>query len=286
MCTSEIDAGIADDWKLSRRLFLLSSIAVAGCATTPSGPVAVAERDVSVTTADGTADAVLLYPDTAGQWPAVLMWPDIRGLRPVFREMGKRLAAEGYVVLVPNPFYRSEKTPAGGLPYDFSDPQGRETLIGFRRAMSDSGIDSDARAYLGFLDDVAQTDTGRRAGVQGYCMGGPLSFRTAAAVPGRIGAVGSFHGGGLVTDEPSSPHLLIPQTQAEYLVAVAQNDDARAPEDKNILRRAFDAANTRAIVDVYAADHGWCVPGSQAYDMAEAERAWAELLAMYGRALT
>ena len=214
------------------------------------------------------------------------MWPDIMGLRPAFRDMGRRLAGEGYVVLVPNPFYRSKRAPVMEGPIDFGNPATREVLLGYRKAMSDQGIVKDAGAYLGFLDAQAKTSKHRKAGVQGYCMGGALAFMTAAAVPGRIGAVASFHGGnGLVTKEPDSPHLLIPKTNAAFLVLQAQNDDAQQPQVKDELKRAFAEAHRRATVEVYPANHGWCVPGSQVYDHAQAERAWSALLQFYRVAL-
>jgi carboxymethylenebutenolidase len=189
------------------------------------------------------------------------------------------------VVLVPNPFYRSHKAPVVEGNLNFNDPETRKLLFGYRAAMTDDAVDRDATAYLGFLDAQPQVNTSRKVGVQGYCMGGPLSFRTAGAVPGRIGAVGSFHGGGLTTNEPSSPHLLIPKTNAAYLIAVAKNDDAREPESKTILSEAFKAAGKQATVEVYPADHGWCVPGSQAYEHNAAEKAWSALLAMYKTSL-
>ena len=232
------------------------------------------------------ADAVLFQPAGKGRGPAVLVWPDIMGLRPVFRDLGRRLAAQGYVVLVPNPFYRSKKAPVMEGPIDFGNPDTRKVLMGYRGAMTPDGVAQDAQAYLAFLDAQPQTDKRRKAGVQGYCMGGELSFRTAAAVPARIAAVGSFHGGnGLVTDKPESPHLLIPKTNARYLVAHAKNDDAQKPEMKDQLQAAFIAANRPATVEVYQADHGWCVPGGQAYDVTEAERAWAALIGLYRTAL-
>jgi carboxymethylenebutenolidase len=204
------------------------------------------------------------------------------GLRPAFRDMGRRLAAQGYVVLVPNPFYRSAKAPVIGDNFDFSNPEQRNRLMGYRGAMSNEGIDKDAVAYLAFLDAQPQTSKRRKAGVQGYCMGGALSFRTAAAVPGRIAAVGSFHGGnGLVTDKPDSPHLLIAKTNAAYLVCQAQNDDAQNPKMKDDLKAAFTAAGKTATVDVYQANHGWCVKGGAVYNEAEAERAWTNLTALY-----
>jgi carboxymethylenebutenolidase len=284
MCDNDIHPGLVEDWNVTRRIFMATgAVAAGGIATAAQAltTAAVVEKDATVPTPDGSADAALFYPEGKGKWPAVLVWPDIMGLRPVFRELGRRLAGQGYVVLVVNPFYRSKKgAPIDGA-IDFNNPDTRKILMGFRAAITDDGTDKDAVAYLKFLDAQPQTDTRKKAGVQGYCMGGPLSFRTAAAVPGRIGAVGSFHGGGLVTDKPNSPHLLIPKTNAAYLVAVAQNDDAKAPTDKDVLKAAFAAAKKSAIVDVYAADHGWCVPGSQAYNQAEAERAWAELTKLY-----
>ncbi|MBN8831410.1 MAG: dienelactone hydrolase family protein [Sphingomonadales bacterium] len=278
MCDNEINQGLIEDWSLTRRNFVALA-AAAGLASGACAAETVIEKDVSVKTPDGEADAALFHPPGKGPWPAVLIWPDIMGLRPVFREMGRRLAAQGYVVLVPNPFYRSAR--ANAIRGDFSNPDDRQKLFGYRGAMTDAGIDSDARAYLAFLDAQGETDRKKKAGVQGYCMGGTLSFRTAAAVPNRIGAVGSFHGGGLTTDQPSSPHLLIPKTNAAYLIAIAKNDDARDPKSKDILKAAFAAAKKQAIVEVYPGDHGWCVPGSQAYDQAAAERAWAELTRLY-----
>jgi carboxymethylenebutenolidase len=244
--------------------------------------VTVAEKDVVVNTPDGSCDAVLFHPDKKGSWPAVLVWPDIMGLRPAFRDMGRQLANQGYTVLVPNPFYRSKHAPVIEGKIDFSDPAQRQILVGFRQAMTDDGIVRDAQAYLAFLDTQPQTNKAHKAGVQGYCMGGELSFRTAAAMPGRIGAVGSFHGGnGLVTDKSNSPHLLIPKTDATFLVCQAQNDDAQKPGIKDALKAAFAAAHRPATVEVYPANHGWCVPGSQVYDEIQAQRAWAALTKLY-----
>ena len=283
MCDSDIHQGLIESSDVSRRAFVLT-VAAAGFATSAYADN-IAEKDVTIKTGDGSADAALFYPARKGSWPAVLMWPDIMGLRPIFRDMGKRLASQGYVVLVPNPFYRSKRAPVIEGAFDFNKPDDRAKLMAFRGAMTDEGVDKDARAYLAFLDAQPQTNKRRKMGVQGYCMGGPLSFRTAAAVPGRIGAVASFHGGGLVTKAPSSPHLLIPRTRASYLIAIAQNDDAKEPETKDVLRKAFKAAGRRATVEVYPANHGWCVPGSQAYDEAAAERAWRELTRLYKASL-
>jgi carboxymethylenebutenolidase len=272
---------------ITRRSFAaITASAAALAGTVAYGQAKVVEKDVSVKTPDGAADAALFYPEGRGAWPAVLVWPDIMGLRPVFREMGRRLASQGYVVLVPNPFYRSATSAAIlAAGYDFSKPEGRDKLFGFRNAIKDPGVDSDAKAYLAFLDAQPQVDKGKKAGVQGYCMGGPLAFHTAAAVSNRIGAVGSFHGGGLVTKDAASPHLLIPKTHARYVVAIAQSDDKPDPEAKNVLRKTFDDAKIPATVEVYPANHGWCVPGGGAYDAAQAEKAWSELLTLYKASL-
>jgi carboxymethylenebutenolidase len=285
MCDDETLRRIRQAPRITRRSFAaITASAAALAGTTAYGQTRVVEKDVTVKTSDGVADAVLFHPGGAGSWPGVIVWADIMGLRPVFREMGRRLASQGYTVLVPNPFYRSAKAAdivAAG--YNFGQPEGRAKLFGMRGAMTN--VEGDARAYVAFLDAQPQTDKRRRIGVQGYCMGGPLSFQTAGAAPARIGAVGSFHGGGLVTKEPSSPHLLIAKSSAAYLVAVAQNDDASDPEAKTVLRQTFAQTGRQATVEVYPANHGWCVPGAGAYDAAQAEKAWSELLAIYKRAL-
>ena len=286
MCDDDIHPGLVEDSRLSRRSFGLLTVAAAGVAGAPAlAQSNVTEKDVTVTIPDGNCDAVLYHPAGTGTWPAVLVWPDIMGLRPAFRDMGRRLAGQGYVVLVVNPFYRSAKAPVIDDKFDFSNPEQRARLMGYRGAMTDDGVDRDAIAYLAFLDAQPQTSKTRKAGVQGYCMGGPLSFRTAAAVPGRIAVVGSFHGGGLVTKNPNSPHLLIPKTNAAYLIAKARNDDAKEPTVKDDLKAAFAAAGRTATVEVYPADHGWCVKGSAVYNEAEAERAWTALSALYKTAL-
>jgi len=286
MCDEFIHQGLVEDTRMTRRAFGLVAAAAASAAGAALPKAAAEERDVSIKTPDGTADAVLFTPKKAGQFPAVLMWPDIMGLRPAFRDMGRRLAGEDYVVLVSNPFYRSKRAPVLEGPIDFSDPATRQLLTGYRKAMTNEGIVRDAVSYLGFLDAQPKTSKRRKAGVQGYCMSGAMSFMTAAAVPGRIAAVASFHGGnGLVTKEPDSPHLLIPKIHARFLVLQAQNDDAKQPEVKNELKAAFASAHRTATVEVYPADHGWCVPGGQAYNEVQAERAWAALLQLYRVAL-
>ncbi len=287
MCDSDNHQGFIVDTSLTRRSLVLAFSGVAAAAALPRVALAadVTETDVMVPTADGKADAVLFHPAGAGSWPAVLMWPDILGLRPVFREMGRRLAAAGYTVLVPNPFYRVKRAPIVTGPFDFGNPQDRAKLDNIRDGLTDAAMDRDATAFISFLDKQKQTDRSKPAGVQGYCFSGPLAFHTAAVRADRIRAVATFHGGGLVTKEADSPHLLIPKTKASFVVAIARNDDQKQPEAKDVLKAAFAAAKRPAIVEVYPADHGWTVPGSQTYDHASAERAWAELLQLYRSSL-
>jgi len=288
MCGDGNHQGFISDTSLTRRTVLLTMGAVAATSGLPArafaedtGARPVTEKDVSVKTADGSADAALFYPTGKGKWPAVLMWPDILGLRPVFREMGKRLAAQGYVVLVPNPYYRAQKAPVVTGPFDFNSKADMARISAFRSGLTDAMVDRDSAAYVTFLDAQPQTDRRRKAAVQGYCMSGPISFRTAAARPDRIGAVATFHPGALVTDKPSSPHLLIPKTRASFLVIIANNDAEKMPKEKPDLDAAFKAARRPATVEISSANHGWTVAGSQTYDEKEAERAWAELLPFY-----
>lgn len=286
MCDELIHPGLVDDPRLSRRAFgamAVSAAALAGAPALAANDPRVVETDVEVATPDGRCDAALFRPAAAGRHPAVLIWTDIMGLRPAFCDMGRRLAAAGYVVLVPNPFYRSHRAPVIDGPVDFSDPKQRSVLMGYRQAMGGAeGARRDAGAYLSFLDARPEVDRAKPAGVQGYCMGGGLAFETAAAAPERIAAVGSFHGGnGLATDAPDSPHLTVAHTRATYLVCQARNDDAQDPAMKDRLRNALAAAHRPATVEVYPADHGWCVPGGRVYDPVQAERAWGELTTLY-----
>jgi carboxymethylenebutenolidase len=288
MCENGNNQGAIADTSVTRRSFLLTMTAVtaAGGVAVPayaedSGAKRVIEKKVAVRTADGNADAALFYPAGRGRWPAVLMWPDILGLRPVFEEMGRRLAAQGYVVLVPNPYYRVRKAPVVEGPFDFNSRDDMNKIQNLRKGLTDDMADRDSSSYISFLDAQRQTDAGRKAAVQGYCMSGPLSFRTAAVRPDRIGAVATFHPGDLVTDKPSSSHLLIPKTKAAFLVLIAKNDDERLPSEKDVLRSSFAADAHQAKVEVYPANHGWCVAGSASYDESQAERAWAELLPFY-----
>jgi len=241
--------------------------------------------DVTVKTPDGTADAYFVHP-ASGAHAAVLMWPDIFGLRPAFKGMATRLAGAGYAVLVVNPFYRSQKAPTAPEHADFNDPPTRDALMALAHTLSPATAATDARAFVDYLDAQAAVNTKRRVGTLGYCMSGPIAICTAAARSDRIGAVATFHGGGLVTKDADSPHLLVAQTKARYLIAIAANDDARDPDAKQVLRQGFDRAHLHAEVEVYAGtQHGWCPTDSHVYDHDQAEKAWARLLALFGEGL-
>jgi carboxymethylenebutenolidase len=243
--------------------------------------VAVTESDVSITTPDGTADCYFVHPAT-GTAAAVLVWPDIFGLRPAFRQMGKRLAESGYSVLVVNPFYRVKKAPTAA---DGSATPIQQ-LMPLAQGLNETTQMTDAKAFIAWLDQQSSVAKNRKVGTQGYCMGGPIAFRTSAAVPDRVGAVASFHGGGLVTKDPNSPHLQAAKTKAQFLVEIAENDDQRSPDEKNVLKETFAKASRPAEIEVYAgAAHGWCPPDSRVYNEAQAEKAWSRLLALYGKAL-
>ena len=291
---------MADDKQndLSRRGFVALSIAAGVAAATGSAQGAempVTETNVEIKTPDGTCDAVFIHP-TTGSHPGVIIWPDAFGLRPSMRDIGKRIAAEGYSVLVPNPFYRVAKAPVPGIEdptkFSFSNPADMAKLRPLMGSISAPGAaEKDAPAFVAFLDAQPQVNKSKKIGTQGYCMGGPLVMRTAAAVPDRIGAVASFHGGGLVTDQPTSPHLLAPKMKAHLYIGIASNDDARQPDAKDKLREAFAAAKLPAEIEVYKSKHGWCVPDMPAdadgpiYNKPEAERAWGKLVALYKTAL-
>lgn len=287
MCDDLIHQGLTHDPTISRRTFGLGAAAtVALSSTIASAQAKVVQKDVNVPMASGVSDSALIFPEGNGSWPAVLVWTDILGLRPVFREMGQRLSAEGYVVLVPNPFYRNAKAPVVDGSFDFSKPEDRAKVMPMAAALTADANISDAKSYVDFLNAQPQTDKKKKMGVQGYCMGGPLTFRTAAIAFSRVGAAATFHGGGLVSDKPDSPHLLIPKMKAEVLCAIAENDDTRDPAAKNTLKEAFAASHLKATVEVYeGCSHGWTVRGSQVYNEAGAERAWAELIALYKRNL-
>lgn len=245
----------------------------------------VTERDVMVETPDGEADCYFVHP-ASGKHAAVIIWPDIVGIRPAFRMMGKRLAESGYSVLVVNPYYRTARgslVPEGAT---FRDPGIRDLLMPHARSLSPETCVTDGRALVKYLDAQPSVDTERRIGTTGYCMTGSYTMRLAAAIPERIGAGGSFHGGGLATDAADSPHLLVPKMQAGFLIAIAENDDGRHPDEKVLLRAAFDSAGVSAEIEVYKDTlHGWCPPDSAVYNEAQADRAWSRLLALFEREL-
>lgn len=272
---------------VSRRRF--GALALGAGAATFWSPakaaVPVQGRDVEIATPDGVADAWFVHP-TTGAHAAVLVWPDIFGLRPAFRQMGQRLAESGYAVLTVNPFYRKQKAPTAPAGADLQDPAVRAALMALRSTLTPASAATDANAFVTWLDAQPAVDRKRRIGTTGYCMGGPLTMQTAAARPDRVGAGASFHGGGLATDKPDSPHRLIPKMKAQFLIAIAENDHEREPAAKDLLREAFAAANLPAEIEVYAgAQHGWCPPDSRVYDEAQAERAWGRLLALLERAI-
>lgn len=241
----------------------------------------VTESDVNVTTPDGVADAYFVHP-ASGTAAGVLIWPDIFGLRPAFRQMGKRLAESGYSVLVVNPFYRVKKAPTA----DAGAATPIQQVMPLAQGLNETTHMTDAKAFVAWLDMQSSVAKNRKIGTQGYCMGGPIAFRTAAAVPDRVGAVASFHGGGLVTDAPNSPHLQAAKSKAQFLVAIAENDDQRSPTQKSALKDTFAKANLPAEIEVYAGtSHGWCPPDSHVYSEPQAEKAWSRLLALYGKAL-
>jgi carboxymethylenebutenolidase len=283
--------------EMTRRDFVAVSMSAglavtAGC--TAQG-IEVVEEDVEITTPDGTADAAYIHPRT-GSYAGVLIWTDAFGLRPSFRNMAKRLAAQGYSVLVPNPFYRVERAPVfeDVASFDFQNQEDRTRLGPLMGSVTAAGAaERDAAVYLGFLDAQPQVDTSKKIGTQGYCMGGPLIVRTAATQPDRIAAAASFHGGGLVTANPNSPHLLAPNIQARMYFGIASNDDEQQPEAKDVLRDTFADAGVEAEIEVYSnAQHGWCVTdmpqqaGAPIYNEADAERAWGKLIELYEAVLS
>jgi len=284
---------------ISRRDFVTLSVAASVAVATGTGTadaaVAVTETDVTIKTPDGMCDSAFIHP-TTGAHPAVVIWPDAFGLRPVLRDIGKRIAAEGYSVLVPNPFYGVAKAPVFEDPSKFNfanqaDMAKLQPLMGSINAPG--AAERDAVAFIAWLDQQRQVDTKKKVGTQGYCMGGPLVVKTAAAVPNRVGAGASFHGGGLVTDQPSSPHLLASKIKARMYFGIASNDDMRQPDGKDKLREAFAAAHVPAEIEVYQNSvHGWCIKdmppqpdGKPIYNMTDAEKAWGKLVALYKGAL-
>lgn len=276
---------------LARRDFVALSVAAgivaAGSASAADMPVV--ETDVEIKTPDGTCDAAFIHPKS-GSHPGVLIWTDAFGLRPSFRAMGRRVAALGYSVLVPNPFYRVAKNPfTDASSFNFGNSEDMKKLQGLMGSVNAPGnTEKDAVAFIGFLDAQKAVNKAKKIGTQGYCMGGPLVIKTAAAMPDRVGAGGSFHGGGLVTDKPDSPHLLASKIKARMYFGIASNDDMRQPDAKVKLKEAFAAAHVPAEIEVYSdAQHGWCVTdmpeqnGKPIYNKVDAERAWGKLVALY-----
>ncbi len=273
---------------LSRRDFSALTMAAGLVATASAAQAAqgVVETAVAFKTPDGTCDAALYHPQGAGHWPAVLLFPDAYGLRPAVRDMGRSLAADGYVVLAINQFYRSGKAPGVVSDLDMGSPDGREKFTALRAPLTPAATVSDATAAFAFLDVQKVVNTKAKAGVQGYCMGGAMAVRTAAALPSRIEAAASFHGGGMVTDKPDSPHLLAPKIKGSLLVLIADGDDKKEPLVKDQLKAALDAAHVPAKVEVYkGAEHGWTMADRPVYNREAAERGWSELLALYKSAL-
>jgi carboxymethylenebutenolidase len=283
-----------DNEDITRRDFVSMTVGagiVAATAGQASAQQKVVETNVDIKTPDGTCDAAFIHPAT-GSYPAVLIWPDAFGLRPSMRDMAKRLAADGYSVLVPNPFYRVAKSPVfeSASNFNFGDTAQRAKLTPLMGSINAAGAaERDAVAFINWLDAQRQVDRAKKIGTQGYCMGGPLIVKTAAAVPNRVGAAASFHGGGLVTANADSPHLLAPKIKARMYIGIAANDDMQQPDAKTKLKEAFAAAKVPAEIEVYStAQHGWCVPdmpnqanGQPIYNKAEADRAWGKLLALY-----
>jgi carboxymethylenebutenolidase len=280
---------------IGRRDFVALSVAgiAASAGWAAAAGLEVVETNVDIKTPDGTCDAAFIYPKS-GSHPAVLIWTDAFGLRPTFREMAKRLAAEGYSVLVPNPFYRVAKSPVFTDVASFNFQTDRAKLAPLMGSINAAGAaEKDAIAFIGFLDAQKQVDRRKKIGTQGYCMGGPLIVKTAAASPDRIGAAASFHGGGLVTPNPDSPHLLAPKIKARMYFGIATNDDKQQPDAKDKLKESFAAAKVPAEIEVYSqSQHGWCVSdmpaqnGSPIYNKPDAEKAWAKLLALYKAGLS
>lgn len=271
---------------LNRREFtaLGAAGALAAYAAAPAGAAAgkLAESMVEVPTPDGKADAFFVRP-ARGKHPGVILWPDIAGLRDAYKEMGRRLAASGFAVLVVNHYYRAGKAPLLSTLSEWRSPAGQEKLKPAIATLSADNTVKDAAAFVAWLDKQPSVNRKRGIGTQGYCQTGSFAIRSAAALPGRIKAAASFHGGGLVSDKPGSPHTLFGQSQAGFLIAIGRNDDARAPGDKDALRAAAQASGRYVEVEVYKADHGWCTLDAPSYDKAEADRAWSRLLELYKR---
>ena len=293
---TERSANMEND-DLTRRDFVTMTVAAGMAAATSANLTAqqVVETNVDIKTADGTCDAAFIHP-ASGSHPGVVIWPDAFGLRPSMREIARRLAGDGYSVLVPNPFYRVAKAPVfeDASTFNFGDPPQRAKLTPLMGSINAAGAaERDAAAFIAWLDAQRQVDRTKKIGTQGYCMGGALVVRTAASVPNRVGAGASFHGGGLVTANPDSPHLLAPKIKGRMYFGIAANDDMQQPDAKTKLKESFDRAKVPAEIEVYSqAQHGWCVSdmpkqanGQPIYSKSDADRAWGKLLALYKAAL-
>ncbi|GAA4780896.1 dienelactone hydrolase family protein [Stakelama sediminis] len=273
------------EWSVNRREFAalgaVGTLAACAPGASMAGTAALAEDHVRIPTRDGTMDAFFVRP-AKGRHPAILTWPDIAGLREAFHVMARRLAGQGYAVLVANPYYRDVPAPQFADFNRFRSDNGFQKVSPWRARLTADAIMRDAGALTGWLDARDEVDTAAGIGTNGYCMGGPFTVFSAAGVPGRVRAAASLHGGGLVkADDPQSPDKLLGKTQASYLFAIAQNDDAKEPEDKTDLKQAAAAAGRPAEIEVYPADHGWTVIDSPAYDKAAAEKAWARMSALF-----
>jgi len=289
------DESKLEEWAhgaISRRQFgaLSGAAALAACAQGASeGKASVTaglkEQGVSFATPDGTMDGFLVQPDK-GKHPAAILWPDIASIRESKRNIARALAGAGYTVLVVNPYYRDV---AGEQFADFAAfiaDGGFQKVGPWRGKLTAEAIMRDAIAITAWLDGQEGVDTARGIGTQGYCMDGPFTMWSAAAVPARIKAAASFHGGGLVRpDAPMSPHKVLGKVDASLLIAVAQDDDAKAPADKTTFAESAKAAGVEAKVEVYAGDHGWMVSDSPAYNAAAATKGESDLKALYAAAL-
>lgn len=272
--------------EMNRRQFGALGVGASVIAMLPRAANAaeVSESEVTIKTPDGNCDAHFVHPKT-GAHAAILVWPDIFGLRDPFRQMSKRLAEYGYSVLTVNPFYRTQKAPTAPPKPDFQDPPTREALFKLAGTLNATTHVTDTKAFVAWLDDQKQVDKKKKIGTEGYCMGGPMVLRAAATRADRIGAAATFHGGGLTTKNPDSPHLGIAQSKASYLICIAENDDKGDPTSKDILRKTFDDAKRPAEIEVYAAQHGWCAIDSSVYNKDQAEKAWARKIELYKKAL-
>lgn len=272
---------------LSRRQFgaAAGAVGLTMILPSPANALTVSGKNVSIKTPDGVADCWFVAP-SSGKHPAVLVWPDIMGVRPAFQQMAKRLAESGYAVLTVNQFYRSTKAPFLKPGESFDQPEVRAKIMPWRELLTTEATIRDAKAFVDFLDAQKSVDKARGIGTTGYCMGGPMTMIAAAQHPDRVRAGASFHGGGLATDKPDSPHLMVPKMKAAFLFAVAENDDARNPTEKDKVREAFAAAKLPAEIEVYPGTmHGWCPPDSKVYNQVQADKAWSRMLALFEKSL-